>query len=313
MDNIEQLELLPTSIDSNKVVLKFETTEHAIDATLVANTLLAFDKTIKGFADFENLPGITVDVENIKSGCIEIGAIISIAQALEHSAEYITSLWAYLKELYLLYKFLRGQPPAKVEKENGKNNVTIENHIGEKATYSTITYNQYVFNGPTIFGNGEDILKNPNISELKLLDGEKNIILQVPRAEFSNIVPFKKVPKDKLEQISEAVCDFTIETVPLGKPQAIWKFVGEDGNRFSAKIQDDNFIHRIRSGAIAFKQGDKMKCKLEIRKHFDVSQNTFVTDKIIIKEVIQYTPKVHTITHNLPGVWLDDINYLKFD
>jgi hypothetical protein len=155
MDNTEQLELLPTSIDSNKVVLKFETTEHQIDATLVANTLLAFDKTIKGFADCENLSGTTVDVENIKSGCIEIGAIISVVQTLNNSAGYITTLWAYLKELYGLYKFLQGQPPAKVEKENGKNNVTIENHIGEKATVSNITYNQYVFNGPTIFGNGE--------------------------------------------------------------------------------------------------------------------------------------------------------------
>ena len=134
MDNTEQLELLPTSIDSNKVVLKFETTEHTIDATLVANTLLAFDKTIKCFAECKNLSGTTVDVENIKSGCIEIGAIISVVQTLNNSAGYITTLWAYLKELYGLYKFLQGQPPAKVEKENGKNNVTIENHIGEKAS-----------------------------------------------------------------------------------------------------------------------------------------------------------------------------------
>ena len=302
MDNTEQLELLPTSIDSSKVVLKFETTEHAIDATLVANTLLAFNKTIKGFAECENLSGTTVDVENIKSGCIEIGAIISVVQTLNNSAGYITTLWAYLKELYGLYKFLQGQPPAKVEKENGKNNVTIENHIGEKATVSNITYNQYVFNGPTIFGNGEDILKDSNISELKLLDEKRDTILQIPRSEFSNLVPFKKVPKDKSEQILEDICDLTIETVPIGNPQKTWKFVGEDGTRFSAKIQDDAFINKISSGSVAFAQGDKMKCKLETTKRFDTALNTFVIVKKIIKEVIQYTPRVHTVAPDLPGV-----------
>lgn len=300
MDTPEQLELLPTSIDSNKVVLKFETTEHVIDATLVANTLLAFDKTIKGFADCENLSGTTVDIENIKSGCIEIGAIISVVQTLNNSAGYITTLWAYLKELYSLYKFLQGQPPANTQKDKDK--VHVENHIGEKAVFNNCTFQQYICNGSTIFGNGENILRDPNIAEFKVLDENRNTVLQVPRSEFANFVPYKNAPKNESEQVSEEISELTIETVPIGNPQKTWKFVGDDGTRFSAKIKDDNFINRISSGSVAFAQGDKMKCRLETTKRFDVALNTFVIAKRIIKEVIQYTPRVYTVVPNLPGM-----------
>jgi hypothetical protein len=116
------------------------------------------------------------------------------------------------------------------------------------------------------------------------------------------LVPFKKVPKDKSEQILEDICDLTIETVPIGNPQKTWKFVGEDGTRFNAKIQDDAFINRISSGSVAFAQGDKMKCRLETTKRFDVALNTFVIYKRIITKVIQYTSRTHTVAPNLPGV-----------
>ena len=299
-NDAQQLELLPTTIDSNRVILKFETTEHAIDATLIANTLLSFDKTIKGFAECKNLSGTSVNVENIQSGCIEIGAIISVIQTLNDSAGYISAIWNYLKELYSLYKFLKGQPPAKTEKQEDK--VSVENHVGEKCTFNECVVNQYIFNGATIIGEGSKILSDKSISEVKLLDGDRKTVLQIPREELSDIVPYKKISQNKSELISEETHELVVATVNLENPRKNWTFISKDGNRFSAKIQDESFVSKIIAGAISFRNGDKMTCNLEIIKRFVVALDTYEVKSRIIKNVIQYTNRIPSVPPELPGI-----------
>lgn len=69
-DNGQQIELLPAIVDENAVILKFETTEHCLDATLMANTLLAFNSSIIGLTKYEHLDGAKVSVCTVQSGCV---------------------------------------------------------------------------------------------------------------------------------------------------------------------------------------------------------------------------------------------------
>ena len=110
-DNDQQTELFPVVVDTNAIILKFETTEHCLDATLMGKTLLAFSSSIVGLANSEHLEGTKVSVCTVQSGCIEIGAVISTLQTAGANLAYISALLEHLKSLYELFSFLKGLPP----------------------------------------------------------------------------------------------------------------------------------------------------------------------------------------------------------
>lgn len=239
-DNGQQIELLPAIVDENAVILKFETTEHCLDATLMANTLLAFNSSIIGLTKYEHLDGAKVSVCTVQSGCVEIGAIISTVQTAGISIAYISTLWEHLKSLYELYRFLKGSPPKKTIPT--ENQTIVENQLGQQATFNNCVVNQYTISNSTLIGDGESLLQNKKLSGVTILDGERHPILSVPRDEFKNLIPYKKVPKDQSEQFEEQELLLTIATVNLDNPHKNWSFIDGNGLQFSAKIEDESFI-----------------------------------------------------------------------
>ena len=299
-DNDQQTELFPVVVDTNAIILKFETTEHCLDATLMGKTLLAFSSSIVGLANSEHLEGTKVSVCTVQSGCIEIGAVISTLQTAGANLAYISALWEHLKSLYELFSFLKGLPP-KTTTPTG-NQITVENQFGQHATFNNSIVNQYIISSSTPFGDGKDLLLDKNLSGVTVLDGDRHPILSVPRNEFKNLVPYKKISHNQSEQIDEQVLLLTIATVNLDNPYKSWSFIDETGLRFSAHIEDESFIAGISSGAVAFRQGDKIQCRMETIKKFNAILNTFEIKRRNIKEILYYAPRILASEPSLPGI-----------
>lgn len=288
-DSNNETVLLSSVTQENDVIIKFETTNHSISAILMAKTLLAFNSSVMGFAEIEHLDSPGVSVKTVKSGCIEIGAVISSLKFAGVTLDYMKNILENLKSLYDLYVFLKGAPPAKTTQKPQQ--VLVQNSEGATQTFSSCVFNQYMNCSNTFIGNGEDLLQDPSLSSISILDEQRNPKVTIPRDKFVDLVPYKKLPSVRSEQIDEKECLLTIATINLNKPKEKWKFLDEDGNFFVAKIQDDSFIKKVLSGLVAFRQGDKFKCAVEIQKKFDPFLDSYVVKQRIITHVLQHYPR----------------------
>ena len=295
-----QQELLPDVSESQEITIKFDTAANSLDAVLMANTLLSFNNSVSGIAKFDNILGTKVEIKDVKTGCIEVGAIVSALQAAGCSLNYLATLWSSLKSLYELYTFLRGQPPKKITKQ--RNDTLVENNFGQQNSFPNCVINQYIYSSSPIVGNGEDLLRDKMLSAVSILDKERHPIISIPRNNFSALVPYKKPSKDPDDQTEVQENLLTIATVSLDNPRKNWKFIDQDGLSFSAKITDENFISQIESGAIAFCQGDKIKCRLEITKRFDASLDVLVIAGRKIIEILNYSHRAQFVEPTIPGI-----------
>jgi len=295
-----QQELLPNVPESQEITIKFDTTANSLDAVLMANTLLSFNNSVSGIAKFDNIQGTKVEIRDVKTGCIEIGAIVSALQVAGCSLNYLATLWANLKSLYELYTFLNGQPPKKTTKQ--RDNTLVENNFGQQNSFSNCVFNQYISSQNPIVGKGDDLLRDKTLSAVSILDKDRHTIISIPRDNFSALVPYKKPSQNPSDQIEIQENLLTIATVNLDDPRKKWKFIDQEGLSFSAKITDESFISQIESGVIAFRQGDKIKCRLEITRSFDASLDVLVIASRKIIEILNYSHRTQFVEPTIPGI-----------
>lgn len=295
-----QQELLPDVSESQEITIKFDTTANSLDAVLMANTLLSFNDSVSGIAKFDNIHGTKVEIRDVKTGCIEIGAIVSALQMAGGSLNYLATLWSNLKSLYELYTFLRGQPPKKTIKQEKA--TLVENNFGQQNNFPNCVFNQYIYSPNPIVGNGDDLLRDSKLSAVSILDKDRNPIISIPRDNFSALVPYKKPAKKPSDQVEIQENLLTIATVNLDNPRKNWKFIDQEGLSFSAKITDESFISQIESGVIAFRQGDKIKCRLEITRSFDASLDVLVIASRKIIEILNYSHRTQFVEPTIPGI-----------
>ena len=207
--------------------------------------------------------------------------------------EYMKNFWEYLKLLYNLYVFLEGNPPAKTTQDGEQ--VLVQNAKGETQNFSNCVFNQYINCSNTFIGNGEDLLQDPHLSSVSILDEQRNAKVTIPREKFVALIPYKKLPNVRSEQVDEKNSLLTVATINLNNPQKQWKFLGEDGCFFYAKIQDASFIKKVLAGSVAFRQGDKFLCTVENQKKYDPSLDNYVIKRRIIKQVLQHYPRASAI------------------
>lgn len=285
--NEEFQDLFPDVTESQDITIKFNTTAHSLDAVLMANTLIALNDAISGIAKFDNIQRTKIEVKEVKSGCIEVGAIVSACHMAGCSLNYLATLWGNLKSLYELYTFLGGKPPQ--QQSTDKNGMSlVHNYMGNNNTFNNCVVNQYFSSSSSLIGNGKELLQDTKLSSVSVMDEKRHPLLEIPRESFSSLVPYQRVISSPDIKKDTQDCLLTIATVNLNTPRQNWKFIDHDGLPFSAKITDDAFISKVESGLIAFRQGDKIQCTLETVKEFDVSLNTLVIKKRVITHILDH-------------------------
>ena len=113
-------------------------------------------------------------------------------------------------------------------------------------------------------------------------------ILQIPREDFLEIASVEDnniLPDERLVVKTGTLFIFSLSFDINTK----WSFYYE-GNKFNAKINDDEFVKLIDSGE-KFAKGDTLVAEFEIRQEYYVPANTYVNKSYKILKIIKHNPR----------------------
>jgi hypothetical protein len=182
---------------------------------------------------------------------------------------------ASLVKLWLdLLKFLKGQPPQKIQNVDSGNALQLENVSGEITVINGNVYNTFILNG---VGADAQKLELPAQHGARKLDlkAQGRKIATYTKTDLLNFKPIK--PTDKP---IESEIDAILEVVaPVLEGEGMWRF--KYGRMsLTAKLTDDDYRQRVLGGQESFSHGDRLHAKLKTvqeRLGDKVSTRHFVT------------------------------------
>ncbi|MDR6304742.1 hypothetical protein GGQ85_002455 [Nitrobacter vulgaris] len=227
----------------------------------------------------------SVRIERVQPGSIDLQWICEVAATAQTAFAALPALSFGIKDVtglikaWLdLLKFLKGQPPQKVQNVTNGNALQIENVTGQSTIINGNVYNTFILNG--IGGDAEKL-------ELPIRHGAKKLELKQGRrkigsydaADLSNFRAIK--PKDKpLESEIEVILEVV---APVLEGQGMWRF--KYGRMsITAKLVDEDYKQRVLVGTESFSHGDRLQAKL---KTVQENLGDKITTKHFITKVIE--------------------------
>jgi hypothetical protein len=176
-----------------------------------------------------------------------------------------------------LWRFLRGAPPASIEKKSD-DTVQIENAAG-KVIIEDQKIANFVFNNSTVtfnlartFGALEG---DPKVTGLEVLDREQEQqLVIVPRADFAALA-VAPTPTHVEEKRDILVRTPVTIIKPSFDQKLRWEIV-YNGIRIGAVVTDKRFYDSIDTGAL-FGKGDTLDVSLRARQEYDPTLKTHLT------------------------------------
>lgn len=205
-----------------------------------------------------------IRIERVQPGTIDLQWACEVAAtaqtafaalpALSLGIENVPSL---IKAWLDLLKFLKGQPPQKVQNVSGGNALQLENINGKNLIVNGNIYNTFILNGI-----GSDAQK----LELPVRRGAKSLELKqdghkLGAYDASDLVNFKAIkPTDRpLESEIEAILEVV---APVLEGEGLWRF--KYGRmRLTAKLTDEDYKQRVLKGEESFSHGTRLRARLK--------------------------------------------------
>jgi hypothetical protein len=201
----------------------------------------------------------SVRIERIQPGSIDLHWLYDVAATAQSAFPAFPGLLlgvkdvAALVKLWLdLLKFLKGQPPQKVQNVDNGNALQIENIHGQTTIINGNVYNTLILNG---IGNDAEKLDIPTklgATKLELRHRGKKIASY----DATDLANFKAVkPKDKpLESEVEAILEVK---APVLDGDGMWRFK-YGRSSIAAKLADEDYRRRVEGGDESFSHGDRL-------------------------------------------------------
>ena len=274
--------LLPQAEDAGILTLKFETEHHSVDVSLAGNALLHLQETIYAFA--KELPEIeSLELTAVEQGSVELPVSIRFLKSRMGST-VIPIIRKWLSQLIKLYRLLNGAEPKKIEKRDAQNYI-VTNSVGTNATFNKSVINVFNITNTSPVG---DLSKqqDSDVKAISILDERKQIEERITREEYHSFAKRRKNPPSESDQTEEEDRTLILATIPIldpGKHQ--WGFE-QDGFRFSAKVEDEAFLSRIRNRTISFQRGDSVQARILLLKRYDPQNGRYCIVKITITKIL---------------------------
>lgn len=175
-----------------------------------------------------------------------------------------------------LWKHLKGEPPADMERLTEDNGVRVKNRDGKVIVFSNSTLN-------VVFSDKGAETVGRFIRDALSRDGVDNVSLDQPGQ------PIEKVTKDEARYFSQVAPETPLYDYQLQLALIIEAPVFKDGNKwrfsdgtvsFYADISDVDFIARV-DGGEAFAKGDSLIVEMRIEQRKQGEKIT--TERIIVK------------------------------
>lgn len=262
MSSIQVRELKFYSTSNQKLVLKFDTGNHAIDAKIVSEVLGALNTCISSATSVvRSCENSRLQVVAITKGSVEVALALSVDGVADNSDNVNTVVNAIV-ETCDIYKFLDGQPIECVGSNVlGGEDFQITNFDGDVRKFSREAYMTFV--GSSVPPLGElDNIEHSDLRSIELLDAGRKTILSIASKDFHCMS--RSVVRISNEEPSEKIESCTVKAlvIPIGKPRNVWSFE-KDGEPFTANILDNGFIEKIERNLVSFNQGARFKVKLK--------------------------------------------------
>jgi hypothetical protein len=227
----------------------------------------------------------SVRIQRVQSGSIDLQWIYEVAAGAQSTFPALPGLLLGVKDVaslvktwFDLLKFLRGQPPQKVQNVDNGNALQLENTNGQTTIINGNVYNTFILGG---IGSDAEKLELPIRHGAKKLElkSEGRRIGSYSPADLSNFKPIK--PKDKpLESEIEAILEVV---APVLEGEGMWRF--KYGRMsITAKLTDEEYRQRVLHGQESFSHGDRLRAKLKTVQETigdKVSTKHFVTKVVL--------------------------------
>jgi len=234
----------------------------------------------------------TFRISHVKPGSIDVQAAIELVAGLQPAFALLPSLSLDVKDIpHLLkawldlLKFLKGHPPQKVQNVSNGNAVQIENVTGDVQIVNGNIYNTLIFNDVGKDAAKLEVPARRGANKLTLLQGKRKLgtYSREDLAQFKPIRPVGRPIVSEIEAIVEVVS-------PVFEGESVWRFrYGQ--MRLTAKIDDEDYLEKVRRGDESFRHGDTLRVKL--RTVQETIGNRIVTKHSIIKVLDREQPGRH--------------------
>lgn len=291
---------MPSTED--KIKLQFTGDDTTIDATLLAQTLLDIN-TLSNIAakqiDPEAKTGLILT--ETKSGCFEAYlSTVALAGASLLVPDGINTIVAVIEYLNFVIQLGKKQPES-VSINNTTGNVTVITGTGNTININQQTYNLYRDSNArkATIDLCKTLYKSSRQGDLSISIINNNedqvnsvTIEKTHGSNFSDVIFEPKQNNIESETIINAV-------LPIQRPDLAkdgpWAMEYQQSNVWM-KIEDEQFMEKVKSGVISFKSGDSLQCQLRIKYTKDSEGNPVVgSEKYSIKRVLRQIPRAENV------------------
>ncbi len=281
----------------NDIKIKYEGEENQINANTFINSLLHLstviqeinrelhpDRKIELKINALTPGSFVVDIHLQMSILDEIGKLFT-KENLSIAAEIAGVLGGIISIRQLLQK----EKPAIIN--NTETHTTIINNNGDKITIENKVYKIYTTNDTinNALSSEFDVLSGDNnIEGLTLFDSKNEVLCSVNKSEFYPLS--EGVFEEETQQNKIVPRTVTLIILRLSFERNMkWEFY-YDGNKISAKMDDETFYSRIDDGE-TFAKGDCLEAEIEISQQFDITVNTYINKSYRIKRILNHVPR----------------------
>lgn len=279
--------------------LKFGSDTHQIDANTLINNLLHFTNIVQEVnKELGTNRKIDIKINALQEGSFLVHIMLQ-SNLINQLGDIFTaenikiagSIVTVVGGIYKAAVFLRGKKPVVVE-SNDKT-TTIKNESGNVTVIDNRVINIYNSNQvvrESISKEFETLNNDANISSFDILDKDDKPIVEITREDFfpiSNLEDFE-VQIEPHERVVKKTGILSITSLSFeGNNKWVFYF---DGNRFNARINDDEFVKLVDSGE-KFAKGDALEAEFEIKQEYYEPANAFVNKSYRVTKIIRHIPR----------------------
>lgn len=286
--------------DSKNLEIIFSGDLHEIDIDLLINSLLNYSRVSQEVVSSiypDSKINIKIHAPKEGSFILYLDLISQITNAVKtlFNSENISIVEGIISIVAGLYGFKKwiaknGKPEKIKQKDN--NLVEISNNNGkiiiEQKIYNIYNENPNIRNAlrKTFSNFNEDdeiekfIIRDPATKQDLFFVDKNDFVLMASDID--------EIEQRKRKEIKENQELYVFKVI--FKENYKWDFFLE-GNKIKAIIEDKEFFKRIKMGAVAFRNGDKLIADIEIEQVFNESANTFVNESYVILKVLEHIPR----------------------
>jgi hypothetical protein len=226
---------------------------------------------------------------HVRSGSIDIQGFVQLLAGFQPAFAMLPTLSLDINDIpglikgWLdLLKFLKGNPPRRVQTVHKGNAVQIENIAGDVTLINGNVYNSFVINNIGADASKLEAAVKKGARELQLIRNHKKIASysQADVAQFRPIKPTEDPLVNEIDAIVEVVA-------PVFQGQSMWRF-RYGRMSLTAKLLDDEYRQRVEGGEESFRRGDLLKVRLRTVQEKAVGR--VVTRHFIVKVLDRITP-----------------------